>query len=116
MYCSMSGMQKNVCEQVGLINQVWDLQWIASLKMSMKNDIWKFKAGQMKILFSDLYNIKDSVKKLYPESSTGKKTAIVTENGIQHCLATLYSDIGKNLPREIKVFSDLKSAIDWIKQ
>lgn len=149
----MSGMQKNVCEQVGLINQVWDLQWIASLKMPMnitnnddyilaeysggmdyweilegiskifsmpefkvKNDIWKFKAGQMKILFSDLYNIKDSVKKLYPESSTGKKTAIVTENGIQHSLATLYSDIGKNLPREIKVFSDLKSAIDWIKQ
>ena len=39
----------------------------------VKNDIWAFKDGQLKILFSDLYNIKGSVKKLYPESSTGKK-------------------------------------------
>jgi hypothetical protein len=81
-----------------------------------KNDVWVFKDGQMKMLFSDLYNIKDSVEKLYPKDSKAKKTAIVTETGVQNSLATLYSDIGKDLPREIRVFSDLESAINWIKQ
>jgi hypothetical protein len=81
-----------------------------------KNDVWVFKEGQMKMLFSDLYNIKDSVAKLYPKGYKDKKTAIVTETGIQHSLATLYSEIGKDLPRKIRVFSDLNSAIDWIKQ
>lgn len=85
-------------------------------KFKVNNDIWVFKEGQLKMLFTDLYSIKDSVKKLYPEGSTGKKTAIVTETGVQHSLATLYSDIGKDLPREIKVFSDIKSAEDWIKK
>jgi hypothetical protein len=85
-------------------------------EFKVKNDIWAFKDGQLKISFSDLYKIKDSVKKLYPEGSTGKKTAIVIETGIQHSLATLYSDLGKDLPRKIRVFSDLNSAIEWIKQ
>ena len=80
------------------------------------NDIWVFREGQVKILYSDLYKVKDSVKELYPADSNGSKTAIVAETGIQQSLATLYSDIGKDLPREIKVFSDLKSAEDWIKQ
>jgi hypothetical protein len=79
-----------------------------------KNDIWVFRDGQMKMLYTDLNNIKNSVEKLYPEGSKGKKTAIVTETGVQQSLATLYSDIGKDLPREIRVFSDLKSAEDWI--
>ncbi len=79
-----------------------------------KNDIWLFRDGQIKILYSDLNNIKDSVEKLHPKGSRGKKTAIVTETGLQHSLATLYSDIGKDLPREIRVFSDLSSAKDWV--
>ena len=81
-----------------------------------KNDIWVFREGQVKMLYTDLYEVKDSVKEIYPADSNGSKTAIVAETGIQHSLAKLYSDIGKNLPREIKVFSDLKSAKDWIKQ
>jgi len=85
-------------------------------EFKVKNDIWIFKNGQMKILFSDLYKIKDSVKKFYPESSTGEKTAIVTETSIQYSIATLYSDMGKDLPRQIKVFANLNSAIDWIKR
>ena len=56
-----------------------------------KNDVWVFKDGQMKVLFSDLYNIKDSVEKFYPKGSKDKKTAIVTETGVQNSLATLYS-------------------------
>jgi hypothetical protein len=81
-----------------------------------KNDVWVFKDGPLKMYFTDLYSIIDSVAKLYPEGSKAKKTAIITETGVQHSLATLYSDIGKDLPRKIRVFSDLKSAIDWIEQ
>jgi hypothetical protein len=81
-----------------------------------KNDVWLFKDGQLKMMYTDLYNIKDSVEKLYPEDSKGKKTAIITETGVQYSLATLYSEIGKDLPRKIRVFSDLKSATDWVKQ
>ena len=81
-------MQKDVCEQVGLINNVRKLQWGTSQAMSLnitntddyilaefsegmdyweimegiskifsmpefkvKNDIWAFKDGQLKILF-----------------------------------------------------------------
>ena len=79
-----------------------------------KHDIWVFRDGQIKILYSDLNRIKDSVEKLHPKGSEGKKTAIVTETGLQHSLATLYSDMVKNLPREIRVFSDLSSAKDWV--
>ena len=80
-----------------------------------KNDIWLFRDGQLAIMYSDLYSIKELVEKVYPAESKGKKTAIVTQTGVQHSLATLYSDLAKDLPREVKVFSDLKSAKDWIK-
>jgi hypothetical protein len=81
-----------------------------------KDDIWVFSKGQMKIHYSDLHTLKGVAKKLHPEESNGRKTAIVTETGSQQALASIYSDIGKDLPREIKVFSDLKLAEDWIKQ
>lgn len=81
-----------------------------------KNDVWVFREGQVKIQYTDLYKVKDSVRVLYPKDSIGSKTAIVAETGIQQSLAKLYSGIGKDLPREIRVFSDLKSATDWIKQ
>ena len=81
-----------------------------------KDDIWVFRGGQMKILYSDLYAIKDVAERLHSKESQGRKTAIVAETGLQQGLASMYSDIGKDLPREIKVFSDLKLAEDWIKQ
>ena len=79
-----------------------------------KNDIWVFRDGQMRMLYTDLHNIKNSVEQLHPKESKANKTAILTETGLQHSLATLYSDIGKDLPREIRVFSDLNSAKDWV--
>lgn len=120
----MSGMQQDVCEQVGLAHPVNDTQWRTSPEMPMhithnedyilaeystgmdyweildgisklfsipefkdKNDIWLFKDGQMKILYSDLYHIKNSVEQLHPKGSKGKKTAIVTETGVQQSIA-----------------------------
>ena len=46
-----------------------------------KNDIWVFREGQMKILYSDLYSIKDVAEKLHPKESKDKKTAIVAGTG-----------------------------------
>jgi hypothetical protein len=79
-----------------------------------KNDIWVFRKGQMEFSFTDLNKIKDLAGKFYPVNSNGTKTAIVTETGIQQSLAKMYSEIGKDLPREIRVFSVLKSAKEWI--
>ena len=85
-------------------------------KFKDKDDIWVFRKGQMRIHYSDLNTLKGVAEKLHPEESNGRKTAIVTETGSQQVLASIYSDIGKDLPREIKIFSDLKLAEDWIKQ
>ena len=79
-----------------------------------KNDIWVFRDGQLIILYADLYDLKNWVEKFYPKVPKAQKTAIVTATGIQHSLATLYSDICQDLPRKIRVFSDLKSAEDWV--
>ena len=79
-----------------------------------KNDIWLFRSGQIKMAYADLYSIKNLVEEICPKNSKGAKTAIVAKNGLQRSLATLYSGIGKDLQREIRVFSDLKSAENWI--
>ena len=81
-----------------------------------KDDIWVFRGGQMKTHYSDLYTIKGVAERLHLKESKVRKTAIVAGTGLQQGLASLYSEIGKDLPREIKVFSDLKLAEDWIKQ
>jgi hypothetical protein len=79
-----------------------------------KNDIWVFRESQMNFSHNGLAKIKEMAGKFYPKDSIGSKTAIVTETGIQQILATMYSEIGKDLPREIRVFSDIESAVDWI--
>jgi len=57
---------------------------------------------------------KNFAQKYYPKNNNGKKTAKVVETGLQPSLAELYAEIGKDLPRELGVFSDFKSAEDWI--
>ena len=79
-----------------------------------KNDIWVFRSGQIKMAYTDLYTIKNLVEEICPKNSKDSKTAIVGENGLQQSLCTLYSDICKDLHREIRVFSDLKPAVNWI--
>ena len=79
-----------------------------------KNDIWIFREDKLNLEFPDLYKIKKFAEENYPETSKGKKSAIVSEPGLTQSIAVLFSDIGKDLPREIRVFSDFKSAHDWI--
>ena len=79
-----------------------------------RNDIWVFREGKMEITYSDLYEIKEYVKNNFPQFSIAKKTAIVVETGMQRSLAELYAEIEEDLPHEIRVFSDFKSAEHWI--
>ena len=79
-----------------------------------KNDIWVFREGQFKLTFADLNKIKELAGNNYPKDSNGSRTAIVAETGMQHSLAIMYSEMGKDLPRKIRVFPDLESAEGWI--
>lgn len=97
----------------------WDiLQALRKLflmpEFQMMNDLWIFREGMLDFDFSDLYKIKDLVEKTYPPEATGEKTALVVETGIQQGLAESYASIGRHLPREIRVFSDLAAAEEWI--
>ena len=43
------------------------------LEFNDKDDIWVFRGGQMKILYSDLYTIKDVAERLHSKESQGRK-------------------------------------------
>lgn len=79
------------------------------------NTIWKFPDDRIKDTYDQLYKIRDVIAEHFPKSSKqNNKTAIVVKTGLQEGLADSYSKIVKDLPFEVGVFSDLKSAEDWI--
>lgn len=82
-----------------------------------KNAIWVFSEGPLKTTFDDLYKLKDLVIQNYPEKSKpDRKIAIVAETGLYRALAEEYTEIKGGPKIEFKVFSDLKSAENWIKK
>jgi len=81
-----------------------------------KNDIWVFSEGHLDFLYADLFKLKEFVKNNCPANGKGKKTAIVAATDMQRRLAQSYANIGRDLPRRIKVFTDFKSAEEWIRQ
>ena len=87
---------------------------ISTPEFKNKNDIWEFKSDQIKMSYTDLQKIKNLVEKICPKNSKGTKTAIVVRSDLQKTYGILYSDICNDLQREIRVFSDLKSAENWI--
>ena len=79
-----------------------------------KDDIWLLSEGHTDVLYSDLEQIGLVAEKNFPKLANRGKTAIVVKNDQQYNLAVLYADVGKKLPRKIKVFRDLNSAKKWI--
>ena len=79
-----------------------------------KNDLWLSRNGHPDFLYSDLHEIKNFADEHYPKTATAQKTAIVVETELQRELANEYAQIGKGLPREIRVFPNLKSAEEWV--
>ncbi len=79
-----------------------------------KNDLWLSRNGHPDFLYSDLHEIKNFADEHYPKTATAQKTTVVVETELQRELANEYAQIGKDLPREIRVFPNLKSAEEWV--
>jgi hypothetical protein len=102
-------------------NEYWEI-WEAVgrlLKMPEypdKNDIWVFHDGPIKLSYEAMYKLRDLIKEHYPENATRSKTAIVlaTKLGLQMALAKSFALIASDLPYEIRIFTNLGSAEDWI--
>ena len=101
-------------------NEYWEI-WEAVGKLIKmpeyldKNTIWLFSDKPLHIDFSDLYKLKDFIAEHYPQGDKyHNKTAIVAKMGLHLGLAESFAKIANDLPFEIRVFSDLQSAEDWI--
>ena len=81
------------------------------------NVIWMFREGPLRTTYADLFKLKDFIKQYYPEKAKPyRKIAIVVETGLYIAMAKEYTKTKNSLPVQYEVFSDLKSAEDWIKE
>ena len=96
--------------------QIWEgIGKVRNLpEFSQKNDIWVFRESPITLNYVDLHKLKEYIEEIYPEDVNRKKTAIVVATGLQSAMATFFLEIAKDLPFEIKVFSDFEAAEDWI--
>ena len=97
----------------------WDvLEGLAKIvnlsEYSEKNDIWVLRDGPIMFVYEDLQKIRDLIKEHYPKNVKRNKTALVVETGLQFALAGSFVEIAKELPFETMIFSDIRSAEDWI--
>ena len=81
-----------------------------------KNRIWVFREGPENLSYDYLNKLRDFIKENYPRDATLNKTALVVESGFQSHMAESFQQIAKDLPFEIRVFSDFQSAEDWVKE
>ena len=81
-----------------------------------KNRIWVFRDGPEEFSEDDLQKLRDIIKDNYPEDHHIDKTALVVESEFQSNMAESFSRLAKDLPFEIRVFSDLQAAENWVKE
>ena len=80
----------------------------------IKNNIWEFRDGPVMLLYDDLYKIKAVIKEHYLKKAKRNKTAIVVKTDLHFGIANVFVEIVKDLPCDIRVFSNLRSAEGWI--
>ena len=80
-----------------------------------KNRIWVFREGPEDFSFDDLHKLRDIIKENFPNDHKINKTAIVIESDFQSSMAESFRKIAKDLPFEMKVFSDFQAAEDWVR-
>jgi hypothetical protein len=100
-------------------NDYWEIWETAGRLLKIpeypdKNAIWVFQDRPINIEYADLYKLQEFIKKNYPEGATRSKTAIVVTSELHTSLAELFAQIAKDLPYEIRVFSDMQAAEDWV--
>ena len=80
-----------------------------------KNRIWVFREGPENFSYDDLHKLRDIIKENYPNDHKINKTAIVIESEFQSSMAESFRQVAKDLPFEIRIFSDIQAAEDWAK-
>ena len=81
-----------------------------------KNRIWLFHKGPENFAYDYLLKLKDFIVENYPKDTKINKTALVVESGFQAQMANSFRQIARDLPFEIRVFSNLQSAEVWVKE
>ena len=84
-------------------------------EIKKKNRIWVFREGPEKFSYDNLNKLRDIIKENYPKDHKINKTAIVIESEFQSSMAESFSQIAKDLPFEMRIFSDLQAAEDWVR-
>ena len=80
-----------------------------------RNTIWVIPEVPIQSGFDDLYKLRDFISRNYPKSNKpDNKTAIVVPTGILDAIGRSWADIVRDLPYEVRVFTDFKAAEDWI--
>ena len=80
-----------------------------------KNTIWVMSEGPIEGSYDDLYKFRDFASKHYPKNAKqGNKSAIVVKTGLIKGLIDLWAKIAEDIPYEIKVFSDIRDAEEWL--
>ena len=80
-----------------------------------KNRIWVFREGPEKFSYDNLNKLRDIIKENYPKDHKINKTAIVIESEFQSIMAESFSQIAKDLPFKMRIFSDFQAAEDWVR-
>lgn len=84
--------------------------------MPEQNRIWIFREGPQDLTNKDLNRLKNMVRDYYPADSSIRKTALVVISDRQAKLAESFIKIAEELPQQIKLFSNLADAEDWVKE
>lgn len=80
-----------------------------------KNRIWVFREGPENFSYDDLHKLRDIIRENYPNDHKINKTAIVIGSEFQSSMAESFRQVAKDLPFEIRIFSDIQAAEDWAK-
>ena len=81
-----------------------------------RNDIWVLEGSDLALQFENLAQITEMIKGRYPVNATRTKTALVASPGFNASIAQLWIESAQVLPQEIKMFSGLKPAEDWVNE
>lgn len=78
------------------------------------NDIWVFDDKPIAIQFVDLEVITRFVAAICPQGTTRTKSALVAPEGLNGALLQMWASTAEVLPYEVKVFSNITDAEDWL--
>lgn len=83
---------------------------------SRLNDIWVLDGKLVDIRLDQFDLIVQAVQKVYPSNAKRSKTALVASSGFIEAIAREFLKAADSLPQELRLFSNLDEAKDWVLQ